>query len=82
MAVSKAYRPNVDYTVGTQVEVTTSPTNSKTAFIPTIQIGDATGAGFDFAATFGSPDDAAWNGTDPSATMISLLKTIALNGTP
>lgn len=41
------------------------------------------GTEFDFASVFGSPTDAAWNGTDPSATVISLLKAIAVNtGTP
>lgn len=30
----------------------------------------------------GSPTDAAWNGTDESATVIALLKKIALNTTP
>ena len=37
------------------------------------------GTEFDFASVFGSPTDAAWNGTDPSATVISLLKAIAVN---
>lgn len=33
-------------------------------------------------AAIGEPTDAAWNGTDPSASVISLLKAIALNTTP
>ncbi len=33
----------------------------------------------DLAAAIGSPTDTAWNGTDPSATVISLLKAIAVN---
>jgi len=31
------------------------------------------------ATAIGDPDDAAWNGTDPSATVIALLKAIAAN---
>lgn len=42
MAVSKCYRPNVDYTAADQVEVTSSPTNSKPAFIPATKLVDAT----------------------------------------
>lgn len=42
MAVSKCYRPSVDYTVADQVEVTASPTNSKNAFIPGTKLVDAT----------------------------------------
>lgn len=36
----------------------------------------------DMTAAIGDPTDAAWNGTDPSATVISLLKAIALNTAP
>ena len=42
MAVSKCYRQNVDYTVGDQVTVTSSPTNDKPAFIPGTKLVDAT----------------------------------------
>ncbi len=42
MAVSKCYRPNVDYTVADQVVVTSSPTNDKNAFIPGMKLVDAT----------------------------------------
>jgi hypothetical protein len=42
MAVSKCYRPNVDYTAADQVEVTSSPTNSKNAFVPATKLVDAT----------------------------------------
>jgi len=31
------------------------------------------------STAIGTPADTAWNGTDPSATVISLLKAIALN---
>lgn len=31
------------------------------------------------ATALGTPADAAWNGTDPEATVISLLKAIAVN---
>ena len=31
------------------------------------------------ATALGTPADAAWNGTDPEATVISLLKAIAIN---
>lgn len=79
MAVNDVYRPNVDYTLATQV---TSPVSGKTAFVPTVSIADSGGTEFDFAAVFGSPTDAAWNGTDPSATVIALLKAIALNTSP
>lgn len=41
MAVNDVYRPNVDYTYGTQI---TSPISSKTAFIPTVQLGSSSGA--------------------------------------
>jgi hypothetical protein len=41
MAVAKAYRPNVDLTAATQVEVASSPVNAKTAFIPSTQLTDA-----------------------------------------
>ena len=34
MAVNDVFRPNVDYTLGTQV---TSPVSGKTAFVPTVQ---------------------------------------------
>lgn len=33
-------------------------------------------------AAIGDPADEAWNGSDASATVISLLKAIALNTTP
>jgi hypothetical protein len=42
MAVSKCYRPSVDYTAADQVEVTSSPTNSKPAFVPATKLVDAT----------------------------------------
>jgi hypothetical protein len=52
-------------------------------WIQHVAISDTGGTPFDFATVFGSPTDAAWNGTDPSATVISLLKAIAVNtGTP
>lgn len=34
------------------------------------------------ATALGTPADEPWNGTDPSATVISLLKAIAANTTP
>lgn len=34
------------------------------------------------AAAIGTPADEPWNGTDPEASMISLLKKIALNTAP
>lgn len=43
MATSKVYRPNVDYTLATEVTVATSPVNSKTAFIPSMQVVTASG---------------------------------------
>lgn len=43
MATSKVYRPNVDYTMATEVTVATSPVNSKTAFIPAVQTVTASG---------------------------------------
>jgi len=36
----------------------------------------------DLASRIGNTDDAAWNGSDADATVISLLKAIALNTTP
>ena len=42
MAVSKCYRQSVDYTAADQVEVTSSPTNSKPAFVPATKLVDAT----------------------------------------
>lgn len=42
MAVSKCYRPSVDYTAADQVEVTSSPANSKPAFVPAAKLVDAT----------------------------------------
>lgn len=59
MATSKAYRPNVDYTVGTQVEVATSPVNSKTAFIPSFQAVNAAGAAGAGTGTLTSVDSTA-----------------------
>lgn len=35
----------------------------------------------DLLASIGSPDDTAWNGSDAEASVISLLKAIALNTT-
>lgn len=35
----------------------------------------------DLLASIGSPDDVAWNGSDAEASVISLLKAIALNTT-
>lgn len=43
MASSKAYRLSVDYTAATQVEVTSSPTNAKTAFIPKFESVNSSG---------------------------------------
>lgn len=50
MAVSKAYRLSVDYTAATQIEVTSSPTNSKPAFVPMVQFYSG-GTPFDVAIT-------------------------------
>lgn len=43
MAVSKAYRQNVDYTAATQITVDNSPANSKTAFIPAVALTNTSG---------------------------------------
>jgi hypothetical protein len=40
---------------------------------------DSSGDPVDYSAAIGSPSDAPWNGTDPQASIISLLKAIALN---
>lgn len=51
--------------------------------VPAVAITSATGAASgDFAAAIGDPDDAAWDGVAASATVISLLKAIALNTSP
>jgi hypothetical protein len=36
----------------------------------------------DALSAIGAPGDTAWNGTDPAATVISLLKAIAINTAP
>lgn len=37
---------------------------------------NVTVVGGDFATAIGSPDDAAWNGTDPSPSLIAIQKAI------
>jgi hypothetical protein len=79
MAVNDVYRPNVDYTLAEQV---TSPISGKTAFIPSMNLLGAGGTPVDLSeliAAIGSPDDPPWNGTDPSASLISISKMTALN---
>ena len=44
-------------------------------------VTDSTGDA-DLAAAIGSPDDEAWDGVAASATVIALLKKIALNTEP
>lgn len=71
-----------DRLVGTQVEDA-----GKAAFIPSFQAVDAAGAPVsasteEMTTAIGSPTDAAWDGVAGSATVISLLKKIALNTNP
>lgn len=47
-----------------------------TAQFMSVVAGEAT------ATALGTPADAAWNGTDPEASVISLLKAIAINTKP
>lgn len=76
MATSKAYRPNVDYTVGTQVEVATSPENSKTAFIPSFQVVNASGTSGAGTGTLTSVDSTTVSGTILAANTNRLGATI------
>lgn len=55
---------------------------SAKALIPAVVLVDETGGATNSATAIGATDDAAWNGTDPEATVIALLKAIALNTTP
>lgn len=55
------------------------PNDWRSAWVQNVAVTAGAGPAFNFAAVFGSPTDAAWNGTDPSATVISLLKAIAVN---
>lgn len=56
--------------------------NGESWVLPAVAIASASGASAsDFATAIGTPGDAAWSGTG-SATVISLLKAIALNTTP
>ena len=52
------------------------------AYIQSVKMVDGEGAASGFSDAIGSPADAAWDGVAANATVISLLKAIALNTTP
>lgn len=71
-------RINGDFLVGSRV---TLADGSKFLVPATVSVG-ADGSTVDLSAlqaAIGSPTDAPWNGTDPSATLISIAKSISLN---
>jgi len=67
MATSKVYRPNIDYSLATEVTVQTSPVNEKTAFIQAMQLVGADGTAGSSTATVTSVASAAASTTIKAA---------------
>lgn len=75
-------QPSADYAVGPIVQATDINGVSRPIIAPGFVILAADGSPATTSAAIGNTDDAAWNGTDPDATVISLLKAIAVNTAP
>lgn len=73
MAVNDVYRPNVDYTLASQV---TSPVSAKTAFVPAVQVTNASGGVGSTTGTKTSVNSAAVSTTILAANTARLGATI------
>lgn len=82
-------QPSADYAVGPLIDALLEKGDGTTSTVKIVLPGFVSigtdGQPVDSAAVIaaiGSPDDAAWNLTDPSASLISIAKAIAINTEP
>lgn len=82
-------QPSADYAVGPLVDALLVQGDGTTRTVKIVLPGfvsiGADGEPVDSAgviAAIGAPDDAAWNLTDPSASLISIVKALTLNTAP